>query len=303
MPINTSKTYLDLKNILHHPGIPITYISNPKAGCSTVKNSLLGGHTGNVHQAIEQLRAHPSDANHPLFTLTRNPYSRALACFKNKIGWGKEVTGNVWLPFARKFGFDAKSQPTFLEFLRALDESTINPAEFDIHYRPQVFNLHAKDIHPSYIGRLENIKDLKAFLSTHSLSLLTRNPRPTGSSGAYQDEICQEAASIIQKIYADDFSYYGYSCDLRAPFQPPPIHQQAWISDRYLLRFRLANLGLTPKDLKRIATQKRKSGDLKTSLRILKNLAVLRPNSRKLQASMWQLEKTIQNQHNQSTNA
>ena len=301
MPINTSKTYLDLKNILHHPGIPITYISNPKAGCSTVKNSLLGGHTGNVHQAIEQLCDHPSDANHPIFTLTRNPYSRALSCFKNKIGWGKEVTGNVWLPFARKFGFDAKSQPTFLEFLRALEESTINPAEFDIHYRPQVFNLHAKDIHPSYIGRLENIKDLKTFLSTHSLSLLIRNPRPTGSSGAYQDEICQEAASIIQKIYADDFSYYGYSCDLRAPFQPPPIHQQAWISDRYLMRFRLANLGLTPKDLKRIANQKRKSGDLKTSLRILKNLAVLRPNSRKLQASMWQLEKTIQNQHNQSS--
>ena len=69
------------------------------------------------------------------------------------------------------------------------------------------------------------------------------------------------------------------------------------------MRFRLANLGLTPKDLKRIANQKRKSGDLKTSLRILKNLAVLRPNSRKLQASMWQLEKTIENQHNQSSNA
>ena len=128
MPINTSPQYVDLKNILHHPDKSITYISNPKAACSTIKNSLLGGCTGNVHRAIEEICEYPNDSNHEIITITRNPYSRAISCYKNKIGWGKETTGNVWLPFARAFGFNAHAKPTFLEFLKALS-STKNQSQ------------------------------------------------------------------------------------------------------------------------------------------------------------------------------
>ena len=300
MPINTSKPYIDLKNILHHPKIPITYISNPKAACSTIKNSLLGGHTGNVHRAIEEICEYPSDSNHEIITVTRNPYSRALSCYKNKIGWGKEVTGNVWLPFARIFGFNVHAKPTFLEFLRALHETKINPMQFDIHYRPQVFNLHSKDIYPSYIGRLEDIDSLKHFMEQRSIKLLTRNPRPTGSSGTYRDEISPEEASLIRIIYSEDFIHYGYSTNLNATADPSPIRQKPWISERYQLRFHLANLGLTNKDLKRISAQRAKSGDLTASLALKKRLLTLKPNSRKLRASISELEARIRSQHNKT---
>ena len=300
MSINTSPQYVDLKNILHHPKIPITYISNPKAACSTIKNSLLGGHAGNVHRAIEEVCEYPNDCNHEIMTMTRNPYSRALSCYKNKIGWGKETTGNVWLPFARAFGFNAHAKPTFLEFLRALHDTKLNPRQFDIHYRPQVFNLHAKDIIPSYIGRLENINSLKLFLDQYSIKLLTRNPRPTDSTGTYRNEIHPEEASLIRSIYAEDFTHYGYSTDLSVMTDPPPIRQKPWISERYQLRFRLANLGLTNGDLKDIAAQHKKSGNLTASLRLKKHLLTMKPNSNKLRASISQLEENIRAQQNKT---
>ena len=296
MPINTSKPYIDLKNILHHPKIPITYISNPKVACSTIKNSLLGGYTGNIHRAIEEICEYPSDSNHEIITMTRNPYSRALSCYKNKIGWGKEITGNVWLPFARAFGFNDHAKPTFLEFLRALYETKINPAQFDIHYRPQVFNLHSKDIHPSYIGRIEDINSLKLFMEQHSINLLTRNPRPTGSCGTYRDEINPEEESLIRLIYAEDFTHYGYSTELNHTADPLPIKQKPWISERYQLRFRLANLGLTNRDLNNVAAQREKSGDLTASLTLKKHLLTLKPNSHKVHASISRLEEKIRAQ-------
>ena len=300
MPINTSPQYVDLKNILHHPDKSITYISNPKAACSTIKNSLLGGCTGNVHRAIEEICEYPNDSNHEIITITRNPYSRAISCYKNKIGWGKETTGNVWLPFARAFGFNAHAKPTFLEFLKALSSTKINPSQFDIHYRPQVFTLHSKDITPSYIGRIEDINSLKLFLEQNSIKLLTRNPRPTGSTGTYRDEINPEEASLIRLIYAEDFAHYGYSTDLSAMADPVPIRQKPWISERYQLRFRLANLGLTNRDLKRIAARHKKSGNLMASLILKQHLLTMRPNSSKLRASISQLEERIRAQQNKN---
>ena len=160
MTINISSEYKDLKNILHHPDIPITYLSNPKVACSTIKNSLLKGCAGNVHSEIEKICTYPNDHHHAIFSITRNPFSRALSCYKNKIGWGKEATGNIWNNFRNRFKFPLECQPSFYDFLKALADSEEDPRTLDIHYRPQFFNLHADHIIPSYIGRLEEFQHL-----------------------------------------------------------------------------------------------------------------------------------------------
>ena len=159
--LNTTKecNHDDLRNILHCKKYGITFISNPKVACSTIKNSLLGGFDGNVHQEAEKKFLIRPDLNKDFFCLTRNPYSRSLACYKNKIGYGKEINPNaVWHPFCKRFNFDPKEKPSFAEFLTALLKDK-NPETFDLHYRCQYLNLHHENIRPAYTGRIEKFKE------------------------------------------------------------------------------------------------------------------------------------------------
>ena len=138
--------HVEFRNILYCHKHTITFISNPKVACSTIKNSLLGGYDGNVHQEAEKTFLIRPNMNKDFFCLTRNPYSRALACFKNKIGFGKEINPNaVWHPFCKRFNFDPKEKPSFEDFLRALLQDK-NPESFDLHYRSQNLNLHYQNI-------------------------------------------------------------------------------------------------------------------------------------------------------------
>lgn len=280
MAINIDCEYRDLRNVLHHPSIPITYLSNPKVACSTIKNSLIKGHTENVHSKIEQICIYPNDQHHDIFSVTRNPFSRALSCYKNKIGWGKEATGNIWNTFRSRFNFPLECQPSFYDFLKSLAESKHDPQTLDIHYRPQFFNLHANQIVPSYIGRLEKFQHLKDYFARFSLNLQNRNPRPTGASETYRDEIQPDEAELIRNIYAIDFEHYGYELKLESFSTPPPIEQTACISDQYLLRFRLANLGLNTVNLRRIARRRERLADLPGALKMHHHLQLLNPESK-----------------------
>ena len=296
MSMNTNAEYKDLRNILHHPGIPLTYLSNPKVACSTIKNSLLNGCDGNVHSEIEQICTHPNDQHHTIFTVTRNPFSRALSCYKNKIGWGKEATGQIWSNFSKRFNLPLKYQPSFYEYLKKLADSEDSPESFDIHYRPQFFCLHAKHITPSYVGRLEHPQNLREFLGRFSIDLQTRNPRPTQSSETYRHEIKPEEAELIQTIYAVDFEHYGYQPELETLGTPPPIEQNAAISDLYLLRFRLANLGLTTVELRGIARRRERNGDLTGALLLQRQLQLLNPDAKDSRRAIRRLTLEIETQ-------
>ena len=68
----------DLRNILHSSKHKITFISNPKVACSTIKNSLLGGFDGDVHAEANKRFGLPQDTEHDFFAslaiLTAEPY-------------------------------------------------------------------------------------------------------------------------------------------------------------------------------------------------------------------------------------
>ena len=278
------------RNILHCTETPITFLSNPKVACSTIKNSLLGGMPeANVHREAELKFSYPCDGNHAIFCLTRNPYSRALSCFKNKIGAGKETTGNVWLPFARKFGFSVDDTPSFYEFLSALADKQHNQEFFDIHFKPQIYNLHHDDITPSYIGRFEHFGDLERYLAQFKIPLVTRNPRPTNASTTYQHEISPDEAFLIEEVYHNDFQLLGYEPNLESDFQPKPIHQAPKISQRYLHSFRLLSLGLDDSDLKKAANQAERTGNVNKAIQLVEVLSELQPHSKKIKRRIKRL--------------
>ena len=222
-----------LSNILHSREHKLTFISNPKVACSTIKNSLLGGFAGNVHKEADEKLKLPNDIDHEFFCLTRNPYSRALSCFKNKIGPSKEKNPNaVWHPFCNRFGFDRTMQPSFEDFLKALLEDN-DPLSMDMHYRPQHLNLHHNDIEPSFIGRIENFADVEDYLLDKRITIISRNKHKTGSSETYRDEIPEIEAKLIEKFYEKDFDLYGYKKDLKDNFIPPTVVQKLRISTKY----------------------------------------------------------------------
>ena len=222
-----------LKNILHSEDINLTFISNPKVACSTIKNSLLGGFDGNVHQESEKRFHLPQNINHEFFCITRNPYSRALSCFKNKIGPNKEINPNaVWFPFCERFDFSRDNQPSFGEYLQALIDDP-DPASMDMHYRCQHYNLHNSDIKPAYVGRLEHFDKVEEYLNTYNIKIIERNSHRTGSYETYRDEINADEAKLIEIFYNEDFETYGYEKELTSTYIPEPLHQEQIISADY----------------------------------------------------------------------
>jgi hypothetical protein len=226
-----------LKNILYCEKYSLTFISNPKVACSTIKNSLLDGFEGDVHgEAAARFSGSPNK-DHDFFCITRNPYSRVLSCFKNKIGHGKEINPkNVWHPFCRRFNIDPQSQPTLKDFLNLLAQDE-HPETFDMHYRCQHINLHSKYIKPAYIGRIENFENIEQYLAKYSIKILTRNRHKTGSLTTYKSDIRPDEAALITEIYKQDFDIYGYSYELLSEFIPKPSYQKQWISEEYISAF------------------------------------------------------------------
>ena len=282
----------ELKNILHRKDIPITFISNPKVACSTIKNSLLDGFDGNVHQEAERRFDLPIDANHTYFCITRNPYSRALSCFKNKIGKGKELFPTVWPPFCKRFGFDPNSNPSFLDYLTALCNDP-HPETFDLHYRAQVFNLHHSDITPSYIGRIEDFKHLTDYLNQFKIILLSRNSHKTNALQTYREEVSSEEAALIEKIYALDFDTYKYPKDLKSTTIPSPIQQKQKVSSKYLTLFQMNALNIDVEDLIKIGKKALKKGNIEKAKSIYNRLNSIGINSKSLKRALAKIETAL----------
>lgn len=234
--INTMSVHCNsesLKNILHSCDLRLTFISNPKVACSTIKNSLLGGFEGDVHKEANRRFALPNDTEHDFFCLTRNPYSRALSCFKNKIGPLKEKNPNaVWHPFCKRFGFNRNTQPSFEDFLRALLEDN-DPFTMDMHYRCQYINLHHDNIKPAFIGRIERFDDIEKYLLKKQVKIIPRNRHKTNAIETYKDEINEIEANLINKIYYKDFEIFGYRNKVNDKFIPISINQTQKISEEY----------------------------------------------------------------------
>ena len=124
--MQNSHNLVPLNNILHSSKHKLTFISNPKVACSTIKNSLLEGFDGDVHAEANKKFNLPKDTEHDFFCLTRNPYSRTLSCFKNKIGPNKEKIQMLYgILFASDLGLK-EIYSRHLRILKALSKMTIH---------------------------------------------------------------------------------------------------------------------------------------------------------------------------------
>jgi len=207
----------------------LIYLNNPKAGCSTIKFSLwaavddrTGTKTfgGNVHSRKagpfprDLFALDPDDlrkfSGASMFSVVRNPFSRILAAYLDKI----PNDPFVWAGFHEGFGLRpklGKDEFAFGDFLRLIEVAP--PELLDGHFRPQTDNLLEPYAKPDRIFHLEEMRSAEQFLAGFGVALQTHVPHATQSVDRLPEFFDSECIGLVRKIYARDFKF-GYSTDI-----------------------------------------------------------------------------------------
>jgi hypothetical protein len=211
------------------------FVEVPKAGCSVVKRALQFSEVegqgidpdASVHDRALSPLAAPVSGGFDLaevfgspssffrFSFVRNPYSRALSCYLEKIA-GEQWLRDLRLP---ELGFAPDADVSFPEFLRRVAEQ--EPRHMDIHWAPQHHLLSLQRVRYDFLGRFENFHaDLKRLVEHLELGvpeeLLNRRTAHVTNAGQRLTQFYdQEAVELVQEIYRGDFDTLGYGRDPR----------------------------------------------------------------------------------------
>ena len=219
-----------------------TYIEVPKTGCTTLKHLVqtIEYHSnGGIPEDRIKVGSHVHFRNEsPLpmfkdmakkdqkrsllgrgmkvFTFVRNPYSRALSCYKSKIevGIGPKKKLIAMRDGVSPQNADLTKHISFREFLELI--STQDSYDMDIHWRPQVDLTMIDLVKYHFIGRYENFSaDVAHIIDDISPTDFKFDiPKPRNKTkaaeelDAYFDKECQK---LVQKIYANDFEAFKYN--------------------------------------------------------------------------------------------
>jgi hypothetical protein len=210
------------------------FVEVPKAGCTVVKRVLqvaedpAAAHMESVHDRSASPLAGPLrdgiDADELFgptsdwfrFTFVRNPYSRALSCYLEKVA-GLERLSEMRLP---KLGLEPGVEVGFQQFLELLDSDRAM-RDADIHWTPQATLLSLDRVSYDYIGRFESFaSDLTRVM--HRLGIQVGDElvgrRTTHETGAgsrileFYDDACID---LVRSVYREDFERLGYGVDPR----------------------------------------------------------------------------------------
>lgn len=217
------------------PDIPIIYIGNPKAGCSTIKHSLklaqaaeysragiaFEARAGLPHKADECLKtfglSRSARSQRFLISCVRNPFTRVLSAYIEKVaerdireypGIPKRAKGKEY-PELRN-----RNVSNFEQYLTAIAD--FKSKRLDPHFRPQNINIDFPNIDYDAIFYLEHLSVLSKFLSgvTTEFNLETFAPHSQSAGSKLRDYYTDRSVKLVQEIYSKDFSLFGYSKNL-----------------------------------------------------------------------------------------
>ena len=210
------------RRLRHIPGQPLTYVQNPKVATKSIELSLwkafdpnvapLNPHAEKITPFIRgrrlDARAIQSLRDSQFFSVVRNPYSRFLSGYLNKV----KRRGPWRNKTSHRFGVEGTPAPSieeFLEIVKAADLHSMDP-----HFRPQYINLLHGPISLDHVGYFEQMDAVGQYLLRYGITLLDNKLNSTGVGTTRQtDTLSARAIELIQDIYQADFEIYGYSKD------------------------------------------------------------------------------------------
>jgi hypothetical protein len=207
------------------------YVETPKVACSTVKSILQRAESTNELKPTDQNDIHNRDKSPLLqprhdialflkclndetylkFCFVRNPYSRALSCYLDK------MVNNEWerVRLAPQLKLDPNTVPSFYEFLQAINnQEDINR---DIHWATQRYILQPQKIKYSYIGRFESFKSDLAHVC-NIINIKYENDivgyNVTGADNKLVEYYDDKEIKLVQTIYKNDFKLFNYAQEI-----------------------------------------------------------------------------------------
>ena len=218
------------------------YMDNPKTGCSSLKSALVQLETKNLnnqmdhydwrvfHDRSKSPLTRLDDLRHPtslsalkregyqFITMVRNPYTRLLSCYRDKI-IGNSFQKHQVLDTLGKSGQPIETEVTFAEFVQAV--SLQSDREMNPHWRVQSSHILFGILDYSFIGRFEDyerdfIEVFRAIgvadddIPEHRHLNRTKKGTSEHCDAFYTPEL-QEA---VYQRYRPDFDNFGYSFEL-----------------------------------------------------------------------------------------
>lgn len=210
------------------------YVATPKVACTTLKHCLqqfeMDGRLAFRHYGEEHfpsLSPLLSALDNPKaffdalqgddwfrFTFVRDPFSRVLSCYLDKIVRSQPERTRM-LPL---LGLDpAAGTPSFAAFLQAIRRTPVQ--DHDLHWAPQHWLTQPEKMRYHFIGRLERFDEdfgyLRARLGLPGLEGQVRHS--TGADEKLALHYGAEEIALVQSIYADDFTAFGYDSGRLTP--------------------------------------------------------------------------------------
>ena len=207
------------------------YVNNAKAACSTIKFDLWhrAYARGEVHEKPSGNRVHLRDLSlwgsiddklldsAFIFTFVRNPFTRVLSSYFDKVAL--RSTGTCRPPgklLRKKFGLSPTADLTFRDFLRLINR--LPSAEDDLHWRPQVDNVFFDRLRFDYIGKVESYdRDIANVFSRLFNDAKWTSPGWTPHATHAQDKLLEMYGAVetqlVLRKYARDFAAFNYSSD------------------------------------------------------------------------------------------
>jgi hypothetical protein len=205
------------------------YVETPKVACTTIKRVLQAAELGPDRQGERPSDVHVraaspllspgrdragfttalTDATTFRFSFVRNPYSRALSCWLDKMVTNLSERERL----APVLGLDPANAPSLAAFLTAVAEQP--DWRRDPHWATQTHLLNPHGIRYSFIGRFEAFRPDFSRVCAH-LKIedyagdLPATRHATGASDKVIKHVGEAEGGLIRQIYEADFRNFGY---------------------------------------------------------------------------------------------
>lgn len=216
---------IDLKN-------SYVYVENPKVASSTVKRHLmrqqlltLPGAKTNPHPEIQQspfvkpyqlgndqLGEILFGPGYYKFSFVRNPFSRVLSAFLDKIE-GKAPESKLFFNWVSQDKSRAIDFKNFVAFI-----SQQQPHTRDKHWSLQRRNIFFEFIRYEMVGRLESFNHSIQVIQQNSgidfSDIKTHSPHKTDASSKLRNYYDEGTRERVVEIYSEDFKSFNYQTDI-----------------------------------------------------------------------------------------
>ena len=173
----------------------------------------VGGHPKALFRRPSELNPHEVQMTPALFkfTFVRNPYTRTLSAYLDKISRGKRKP----LELAKKSG----RTPSFEDFCIFLERGGLYD---NLHWAPQASALLLPLEDFDFIGHTESLGSgldsvrKRIRIETGTSGTVDRRLHSTNANALIREHYTSRCQRIIRTLYQEDFTQFGYSFSLPA---------------------------------------------------------------------------------------